>query len=172
MVFVLWFRLHQCLNAFTMLPVKGSFETGLFGQISIHVFWLFPLHYLQNDEIWQINQLWSSSFFCKCSKFDVDFENARNSWEKAFCFWDNCFRTGCVKLSLLRREYWSSAINVLTNTYKAFLLTKTDFFRLNCFTIITKYGNSAVVQITTVFERVYDVACQRVVWNGTFWTNI
>ena len=36
-----------------------------------------------------------------------------------------------VKLSLLRREYWSSVVNVLTNTYKAFLLTKRDFFRLN-----------------------------------------
>ena len=81
--------------------------------------------------IWQINQLWSSSFFCKCSKFHVDFENARNSWEKPFPFWDNFFRIGCVKLSLLRREYWSSAVNVLTNTYKALLLTKTDFFRLN-----------------------------------------
>ena len=38
---------------------------------------------------------------------------------------------GCVKLSLLRREYWSSAVNVLTNTYKALHLTKTDLFRLN-----------------------------------------
>ena len=36
-----------------------------------------------------------------------------------------------VKLSLLRREYLSSAVNVLTNSYKALRLTKTDFFRLN-----------------------------------------
>ena len=36
-----------------------------------------------------------------------------------------------VKLSLLRRKYLSSAVNVLTNTYKALHLTKTDFFRLN-----------------------------------------
>ena len=36
-----------------------------------------------------------------------------------------------VKLSLLRGEYLSSAVNVLTNTYKALHLTKTDFFRLN-----------------------------------------
>ena len=81
--------------------------------------------------IWQINQLWNSSFFCKCSKFHVDFENARKTSEKAFCFWDNCFWIGCVKYSLLRREYRSSAVNVLTNTYKALLLTKTVFFRLN-----------------------------------------
>ena len=44
---------------------------------------------------------------------------------------DNCVRIGCVKLSLLRREYLSSAVNVLTNSYKALRLTKTDFFRLN-----------------------------------------
>ena len=46
-------------------------------------------------------------------------------------FWDNGVRIGCVNLSLLRREYLSSAVNVLTNTYKALLLTKTDSFRLN-----------------------------------------
>ena len=38
---------------------------------------------------------------------------------------------GCVTLSLLRREYLSSAVNVLTNTYKALNLSKTDFFQVN-----------------------------------------
>ena len=51
--------------------------------------------------------------------------------EKAFCFSDNYVRIGCVKLSLLRREYLSSAVNVLTTSYKALRLTKRDFFRLN-----------------------------------------
>ena len=50
---------------------------------------------------------------------------------KSFLFGDNCVRIGYVKLSLLRREYLSSAVNVLTNSYKALRLTKTDFFRLN-----------------------------------------
>ena len=31
-------QMEQCLNAFTMLPVKESFEARLFGQISNHVF--------------------------------------------------------------------------------------------------------------------------------------
>ena len=48
-----------------------------------------------------------------------------------FCFWNKFVPIGYVKLSLLRREYWSSAVNVLTNTYKALHLTKKDFFRLN-----------------------------------------
>ena len=51
--------------------------------------------------------------------------------EKAFRFFDNCVRIYCAKLSLLRREYLSSAVNVLTTSYKALRLTKTDFFRLN-----------------------------------------
>ena len=96
----------------------------------------------------------------------------KKSCEKAFCFCDNCVRIGCAKLSLLRREYLSSALNVLTNSYKALRLTKTDFFRINYFQMISKYGKSAVVQIATVFESVYHVACQSVVGNGTFWTYI
>ena len=51
--------------------------------------------------------------------------------EKAFRFCDNSVRIGCIKLSLLRREYLSSALNVLTTSYEALHLTKTDFFRLN-----------------------------------------
>ena len=51
--------------------------------------------------------------------------------KKLVFFWDNCVRIGCVKLSLFRREYFLSAVNVLTNSYKALRLTKTDFFRLN-----------------------------------------
>ena len=51
--------------------------------------------------------------------------------KKLRVFLDNGVRIGCLKLCLLRREYLSSAVNVLTNTYKAFHLTKTDFFRLN-----------------------------------------
>ena len=50
---------------------------------------------------------------------------------KSFLFGDNCVRIGCFKLSLLSREYLSSAVNVLTNSYKALRLTKTDFLRLN-----------------------------------------
>ena len=56
---------------------------------------------------------------------------ATKNWEKAFFFWDNLVRIALVKLSLLRIGYLSSAVNVLTNSYKALHLTKTDFFRLN-----------------------------------------
>ena len=39
MVTVLLSTSQQCLNPFTILPVKGSFETGLFAHISNYVFW-------------------------------------------------------------------------------------------------------------------------------------
>ena len=55
----------------------------------------------------------------------------KKKMRKSFLFGDNCVRIGCVKISLLRREYLSSAVNVLTNSYNALRLTKTDFFRLN-----------------------------------------
>ena len=51
--------------------------------------------------------------------------------EKVFCFWDNSILIGCVKLSLLKSEYLSSAVNVLTNSLKILHSTKRDFFELN-----------------------------------------
>ena len=51
--------------------------------------------------------------------------------KKLFVFEIIASEFGCVKLSILRREYLSSAVNVLTNIYKALHLTKTGFFRLN-----------------------------------------
>ena len=55
----------------------------------------------------------------------------QKKFRKTFLFGDNCVRISCVELSLLRREYLSSAVNVLTNSYRVLCLTKRDFFRLN-----------------------------------------
>ena len=113
---------QQCLNKFTMLSVKGSFETD---SLDIYLTTFSGVHNFGNISAMRV------IFFWKCSKFKVDFENLRKNPEKAFCFWDNYVRNGCVKLSVLRREYLSSAVNVLTNSYKSLRLTKTDFFWLN-----------------------------------------
>ena len=94
-------------------------------------FWTYILPRFPECITSEIYQLWGSSFFWKCSKFNVDFENLRKNAEKAFCFWDNYVRNGCVKLSVLRREYLSSAVNVLTNSYKSLRLTKINFFELH-----------------------------------------
>ena len=39
---------------------------------------------------------------------------------------------GWIKLSLLRGEKLSSAVNVLINSLKTLHVTKSDFFQLNC----------------------------------------
>ena len=81
--------------------------------------------------IWKIDRLWGSNFFWKSAKFNVDFKNAEINSEKVFCFWDNRIWNGCVKLSLYRRQYLSSSVNVLTNNLKNLQSTKMDFFQLN-----------------------------------------
>ena len=70
-------------------------------------------------------------FFWKCSKFDLAFKNAETNWEYNFCFRDYCIWIGRFKLSLLRREYLWSAVNMLTNILKSLHYTKRPFFQLN-----------------------------------------
>ena len=53
--------------------------------------------------------------------------------KNVFSFWDNIMWIGCVKLTLLRREYLSSAVNVLNNGRKILHITKTYSPGLNCF---------------------------------------
>ena len=55
-------------------------------------------------------------------------KNAKNSLEKDFSFLDSCIWIGCVKLSVLRREYLPSAVNVLTNSPNFLHITKRDSF--------------------------------------------
>ena len=84
--------------------------------------------------------------------------------EMFFCFWDNYIWRCSNKLSLLRREDLSLAVNVLTNSAKILHLTKEDFFQ----TVVNKYGKGVLVQISTVFRPVYDVICRWVLQNLTF----
>ena len=62
-------------------------------------------------------------FFWECSKYYVDLRNAQK-----FCFWDKCIWFGCVKLSLRRRDYLSSAVNLLAKSVKVFRVIKRDSF--------------------------------------------
>ena len=74
---------------------------------------------------------YESQVFWKCSKFNVDLKNAQNNSEKVFCLWHKFIWIGCIKFSLLRREYLSSAVGVLTNSLKTLHVTKSDFFCFN-----------------------------------------
>ena len=49
----------------------------------------------------------------------------------SFVFWGNGASSYCVKISMFRREYLSSVVNVLTNSVKISDPTIEDFFQLN-----------------------------------------
>ena len=51
-------------------------------------------------------------------------EIAVKNWEFFFGFWDNCICIGCVKHSVLLREYFSSGIDMLTNSLEISDTTK------------------------------------------------
>ena len=70
--------------------------------------------------------------FClEIMKLNVDFSNSKKNWYEVFCFRDNSIWIGCNKLSLLRREYLSSAVNLSTKSLKILHSTKRVFFELN-----------------------------------------
>ena len=81
----------------------------------------------------EIQKLWGSSFISKCSKFNLDFENAAKNSEKVFCFWDNRIWIVVVKLSLLRTGCFSSVANVWTTSPKNWHVNRRDFFENNFF---------------------------------------
>ena len=81
-----------------------------------------------------------SSFFSKCSNFNAHFKNARKNPEKDFCFSDDGASNCCVKVSIFRREYLPSVVNVLTNFVRISDRTKSDFVQLNLPRILENVG--------------------------------
>ena len=78
----------------------------------------------------ELNQLWGSSFFSKCSKFHVDFRNKKHNSENALNFGDNYTLIGYVKHSLLLGvDMLSSSLNISETTKKEFLELK--FFQID-----------------------------------------
>ena len=124
MLKVLPSRFQQCLFPSPCWSPKCPLKRHF---LDIYLSMFFGVHNFK------IHQLWVSSFFAKCLKFNVDFKNAKKNGDKVFYFSDNCIWIGCVKLCLSRREYLSRAVNALTNSFKTLHIIKRDFFQPNCF---------------------------------------
>ena len=75
---------------------------------------------------------------------------------------------GCVKLSLLRRKYFSPAVNVLNTSLRLWLSLRETLTNPNVFTGINKYGKAPALQIPTVFGTVYPVASGGALGNRIF----
>ena len=67
----------------------------------------------------------------KILKIYIDFKNAEKNSQKGSSFWNNCIWIGSIKVSLLIREYLSSAVNVLANSLKILHITKGELFQFN-----------------------------------------
>ena len=157
MVKLLPFRFQQCFGAFTMLLVDGSSETGLFIHLTKHVFWSLSVQKYSARTV---------IFFLKMFKIESKCRKNKKNWEKVFRFSDNSIWKCCNKLPLLRRQYFSSALNGLTNSPKILHITQRVFFKPNLFKGINIYGKGALVELSTVFRLVYLITCQSVLLNG------
>ena len=122
MLKVLWCWFQQCFGTFTILLVKGSSETGGFRLLS--------------DEVFGVPNSGNTKsmtviFYFKLFKIYCRFQKSRKKLRKRFCFWDNCISIGIVKLCLLRKQYFSSAANVLTGSPKICHVNNIDVLELN-----------------------------------------
>ena len=82
--------------------------------------------------------------------------------KKSFVFEINSSELCVIQLSLLIREYLSSAVNVLKKRLKIFIVSKSDFCNSITFTVITQADKGALSNIESVLRPTYHVACQRV----------
>ena len=85
-----------------------------------------------------------------------------------FCFRDKCIRIVCIHLSVLIREYLSSAGTVLRKGVKNFHVSKSDFCNSITLTVITPDDKRALIKIESVFRAVYHVDCTEVLSNRSF----
>ena len=124
MVKVVPFRFKQYLVrltcCFTKSPLKGDFW-----EIWLTTF--FGVRNFGNTSAMKV------IFFRKCWEFTIAFANAAKNWESVFSFWDRWIWIGYLKLTLLKREYFPSAVNVWRNSLKNLHMTKRGFFELNSF---------------------------------------
>ena len=71
--------------------------------------------------------------------------------KKRFLFEINASDFFVIQLSLLIREYLSSAVNVLRKGMKNIHVSKSDFCNSITFTVITEDDKSALIKIELVF---------------------
>ena len=73
-----------------------------------------------------------------------------------------------IELFLLITEYFSSAVDVLKKRLMNFHVSKSDFCNSITFTVITQDDKGALINIESVFQPTYDIACQRFSQTGAF----
>ena len=125
MVNVLSCRSQQCFRPFPMLLVEGSSQTRLFRHLPNHVFCSvqFPKYLSYKGNL----------FFQNVQNLILVPKTQKKIQKRLFVFQIIASEFIALKLSLLRRKYLLSAVNVLTNIPQIFHITKKYLFLLNCF---------------------------------------
>ena len=121
MLKVLWFRFQNCLGRFSCC-FSNCLQKCDF--LDIYLTTVSRIRNFENTSAMRF------IFFWKFSKFNLNVKNAEKAWEKVIPVRDKFFWIGCVKLSLLRREYLLPAVNVLKNSPNFLSITKRNFFEL------------------------------------------
>ena len=163
MIKLLPYGFQKCFGSFTIILVEGSFEIGS------------SRHYLSTSfAVRNFGNTYASRviFFLKMLKIWARFWKYRKKVRKRSLFFSICNWSGCVKLSLLRKECLSSTVNVLTNSPKTFVSLRKIFLNSIYLTVINKYDKGTVIWVWTVFRIIYHYTCWRVLWNWTFYTFI
>ena len=155
--------LNQCSGRFPCRLSSGPLKRKL---LDIYLSTSFGDGSFGNTEARRVIFVW------KCSKFNADSENAEKNSEKVFCFLDKCIWIVCIQLSLLIREYLSSAVNVLRKRLKNVNLSMCDFSNLITFTVIPQDDEGALINTESVLHPVYHVTCREVLSKGNFETFI
>ena len=137
-----WFR--QCLELLNTLIAERCSEARRFGRSSNH---LFRSQYF--GKYWNYE---THIFLSKCSKFNVGLIKAIKIAQKIFCFWDNAVWSCCWKFFIFRREYLSSAANVLKTVLNFQFWLRQAFSNSIYRILMEKSDNSGSVLISAVFE--------------------
>ena len=110
-------------------------------------------------------------FFLKVWKILSTFQKCREIFWKIF-FLDNLMWTGCVNLSLLKKKTCDRQ-SICSETVRRFcILLRETLCNLTAFTLINKFAEAVVFEISTVSWPLFHSAFRRIFRNGTFETFI
>ena len=143
-------QFFRLLNMFT---VARCSETRLFRQLNSHI-----AHSLSFRKYISFE---GPLFFSKCSKFDVDFRYTAEKLEKIFRFLENYRWIACHKFFLIRGQYLSSAVHLLTKTPRILDPLRWTFSNSIFSKVMKQFDVTAVVQVFRLFNLLTVARCSK-----------
>ena len=152
---------EECFDAFTMLLLEGSTQTGLFRHF---VTKFFGVRKFKNGSPVKV-----IFFFWKILKIEPRFPKCNKEMRKCF-FVSQIISSEDVTINCLYKGENTCSRQLMSwqTVLRFYISLRETFPNWIAFTVILKFDKSAFVQISTVFRPVYHVTCQRLLWDGTF----